>query len=174
MMVYPLILTVVAPISGYLSDKIGSEFLTFLGISFTAVGLIFMSTLNEYSTIGVMMIFVSILSLGNGLFQSPNTSLVMSTVPKHKLGIAGSVNALVRNVGMVFGVSFSTTLLYNRMSYKIGYKVSSFLQGREDVFIYGMRIVYISAAIICVIGALTTALRLYQKRRSKKELSKVA
>ncbi|KGK84248.1 MFS transporter [Clostridium sp. HMP27] len=174
MMVYPLILTVVAPISGYLSDKIGSEFLTFLGISFTAVGLIFMSTLNEYSTIGVMMIFVSILSLGNGLFQSPNTSLVMSTVPKHKLGIAGSVNALVRNVGMVFGVSFSTTLLYNRMSYKIGYKVSSFVQGREDVFIYGMRIVYISAAIICVIGALTTALRLYQKRRSKKELSKVA
>lgn len=174
MMVYPLILTVVAPISGYLSDKIGSEFLTFVGISFTAVGLIFMSTLNEYSTIGVMMIFVSILSLGNGLFQSPNTSLVMSTVPKHKLGIAGSVNALVRNLGMVFGVSFSTTLLYNRMSYKIGYKVSSFVQGREDVFIYGMRIVYISAAIICAIGALTTALRLYQKRRSKKELSKVA
>lgn len=174
MMVYPLILTVVAPISGYLSDKIGSEFLTFIGISLTAVGLIFMSTLNEYSTIGVMMIFVSILSLGNGLFQSPNTSLVMSTVPKHKLGIAGSVNALVRNVGMVFGVSFSTTLLYNRMSYKIGYKVSSFVQGREDVFIYGMRIVYISAAIICAVGALTTAGRLYQRRKHEKGLSQVA
>jgi hypothetical protein len=98
----------------------------------------------------------------------------MSTVPKHNLGIAGSVNALVRNVGMVFGVSFSTTLLYNRMSYKIGYKVSSFVQGREDVFVYGMRIVYISAAIICAVGALTTAFRLYQRRKHKKELSEVA
>ena len=31
-MIFPLILTVVAPISGHLSDKIGSEVLTFIGL----------------------------------------------------------------------------------------------------------------------------------------------
>lgn len=164
MTVYPLILSIVAPVSGYLSDRMGSELLTFIGLLFTIAGLSLMSTLNQNSAIITMVVYVSILSIGNGLFQSPNNSLVMSTVPKHKLGIAGSVNALVRNLGIVFGVSFSTTLLYNRMSYKIGYKVSGFIQGREDVFVYGMRIVYLSAALICAVGALLTALRLYQKK----------
>jgi EmrB/QacA subfamily drug resistance transporter len=104
MMVYPLILSVVAPASGYLSDKIGSEFLTFLGLMFTSIGLFLMSTLNQYSSLLTMGIFIAVMSLGNGLFQSPNNSLIMSTVPKNKLGIAGSVNALIRNLGMVVGI----------------------------------------------------------------------
>lgn len=165
MMVYPLILTIVAPISGYLSDKIGSEFLTFIGLIFTSIGLFLMSTLNEHSTLWVMSMFIAIMSVGNGLFQSPNNSLVMSTVPRNKLGIAGSINALVRNLGMVFGISLSTTMLYNRMSHKIGYHVTNYVAGREDVFIYGMRWVYISAAIICIVGAAITAARLYNKKK---------
>lgn len=172
MMVYPLILSVVAPISGHLSDKIGSEFLTFLGLMFTSAGLLMMSTLNEMTPLWTMVIFIGIMSLGNGLFQSPNTSLIMSTVPKNKLGIAGSVNALIRNLGMIVGISYSTTLLYNRMSYKIGYRVSNFIEGRSDVFVYGMRYVYITAALICLTGAAITAFRLYGSRQKKRELQK--
>lgn len=164
LMIYPLILAVVAPVSGYISDIIGSEFLTFLGLSLTSTGLFFMSTLDQHSKIWLLIVFVAIMSVGNGLFQSPNNSLIMSSVPMNRLGIAGSVNALVRNLGMVFGISFATTLLYNRMSYKLGYNVNSFIAGQEEAFIYGMRVVYISAAIICAIGALLTAYRLYKKR----------
>lgn len=165
MMVYPLVLSVVAPISGYLSDKIGSELLTFIGLLFTIVGLLLMATLNEHSNLRVMMVFLAIMSVGGGLFQSPNNSLVMSTVPKNKLGIAGSINALVRNLGMVLGVALATTLLYNRMSYKIGYRVVNYVEGREDVFIFGMRYVYLIAAAICAVGAVLTALRLYSKKQ---------
>ena len=103
------------------------------------------------------------------MFQSPNNSLVMSTVPRNKLGIAGSINALVRNLGMVLGISLSTTMLYNRMSYKIGYHVTNFVEGREHVFIYGMRWVYICASIICMIGAAITATRLYNKKKQMQE-----
>lgn len=152
MTVYPITLSLVAPISGYLSDKIGSKILTLSGLVFVTIGFIFMSSLRETSSLCVILISVAILGMGNGLFQSPNNSLVMSTVPKHKLGIAGSVNALVRNLGFIFGVSASTSILYNRMSYKIGYKVLSYIPGREDVFIYAMRVVYISAAVICAFG----------------------
>ena len=104
------------------------------------------------------------MSIGNGLFQSPNNSLIMSTVPRNKLGIAGSVNALVRNLGMVCGIALSTTLLYSGMSNKLGYKVTDYVVGRNDVFVYGMRIVYITAATICMIGAILTALRLFSKK----------
>lgn len=164
MIAFPVVLSIVAPVSGYLSDKIGSELLTFLGLLFTSAGLFLMSTLNQYSNLWVLTFFVVIMSIGNGLFQSPNNSLIMSTVPKNKLGIAGSVNALVRNLGMVFGISLSTTLLYNRMSHKIGYHVVNYVEGRDDVFVYGMRYVYITAAVICASGALLTALRLYKSK----------
>ena len=163
MMTFPLILSVVAPLSGYLSDKIGSEFLTLLGLVLTSTGLFLMSTLNEHSALPTLIVFVVIMSIGNGLFQSPNNSLIMSTVPRNMLGIAGSINALIRNIGMVFGISLSTILLYDRMSSKLGYHVANYVPGREDAFIYGMRGVYISAAVICALGALLTAYRLYGK-----------
>ncbi|WP_411680330.1 MFS transporter [Clostridium thailandense] len=167
MMVSPIVLSVVAPCSGYLSDKIGSEILTLIGLAFTSLGLLLISTLNEKSSVIMFVTYIVIMTLGNGMFQSPNNSLVMSTVPKDKLGIAGSVNSLIRNLGMVIGTSLATLLLYNRMSHKIGYRVIDYVKGRDDVFIYGMRCVYISAAAMCVIGVIITALRLYNSKKLK-------
>lgn len=163
LMIYPLILSVVAPVSGNLSDKIGSEILTFIGLLCTSLGLFMMSTLNENTNLISMILFIGTMSIGNGLFQSPNNSLVMSTVAKDKLGIAGSINALIRNLGMVCGIALATTLLYSMMSSKIGYRVTDYVVGRNDVFIYGMRTVYITAGVISLFGALLTFLRLRRK-----------
>jgi EmrB/QacA subfamily drug resistance transporter len=164
LMLYPLLLSVVAPLSGHLSDKIGSEILTFIGLVLISIGLFFMHTLNENSSQITMLIFIAIMSIGMGLFQSPNNSLIMSTVSKDKLGIAGSINALIRNLGMVCGIALATTLLYSRMSSKIGYRVTDYVEGRNDVFIYGMKAVYIAATIICFIGAILTFIRLMGRR----------
>jgi EmrB/QacA subfamily drug resistance transporter len=167
MIVSPLVLSVVAPFSGHLSDKIGSEILTLIGLTLTSLGLFLISTLNESSPVIMLILFIIIMSTGNGMFQSPNNSLVMSTVSKDKLGIAGSVNALIRNLGMVFGTSLATSLLYNRMSSKAGYRVVDYIEGRDDIFIYGMRCVYISAAILCVVGAIITGIRLYNSKKEQ-------
>lgn len=160
MMTYPLLLSFAAPVSGHLSDKLGSEKLTFAGLILISAGLFCMSTLNEHSSIAIMVLFIAIMAIGNGLFQSPNNSLVMSTVPRDKLGIAGSINSLIRNVGMVCGIALSTTLLYGMMSSKLGYRVTDYVAGKNDVFIYGMRIVYITAGCICLAGAALTFWRM--------------
>ena len=163
MMAYPLILMVVAPVSGHLSDKIGSEILTFIGLVFTSVGLFSMSFLNENSAVITMVSLIGIMSVGMGLFQSPNNSLIMSTVSRDKLGVAGSINALVRNVGMVCGIALATTLLYGMMSSRLGYRVTDYIPGRNDAFLYGMNIVYITASAICMLGAVLTFFRLKRK-----------
>lgn len=168
MTIYPLIVAVVAPASGYLSDKIGSEILTLAGLILTSIGLFLLSTLTAERTLVAMAFFIAAMSLGNGLFQSPNNSLIMSTVPREKLGIGGSVNALVRNLGMVCGILLANTLLYGLMSAKLGYPVNGYVEGKNEAFIYGMQIVYIVAAGICLIGALITAIRLVQRRKEKK------
>lgn len=169
MTIYPLVLALAAPASGYLSDKIGSEVLTMIGLSLTSVGLFLMATLNETPIYWVMGLFIGIMSLGNGLFQSPNNSLVMSMVPQEKLGIGGSVNALVRNIGMVVGIALSTSILYGAMSAKIGRHVTGYVPGRNDAFIYGMRLAYIAAAVICLVGAAITAFRLFGRKKQQAE-----
>ncbi|MBN1051874.1 MFS transporter [Clostridium botulinum] len=168
MMGYPIVLTIIAPLSGYLADKIGSKILTLSGLLVSAIGLFAMTTLNEQSSFLIIISVISIVALGNGIFQSPNNTLVMSSVEKSKLGIAGGINALIRNLGFVFGVSFSTTILYNRMSYKIGYRVLDYVEGRGDVFIYGMKWVYALAAIGCIIGFIISLIDKLQIRHVQK------
>lgn len=163
MMIYPVLLTIISPFSGYLSDKIGSEVLTFIGLIFIGIGMSLMSTLNESSSIQAIFIYISMIAIGNGLFLPPNNSLIMSSAPNDKLGIAGSINAFVRNLGQSAGVSMATLLLYSLMSIKMGKKVLGYIEGRNDVFVFAMKYVYISATFICFIGIVLTAIRL--KRR---------
>ena len=169
LMAYPLILMVVAPISGILSDKIGSELLTFIGLTVGSIGLFLMGTLNDNSKIIMMIVFIAVMSAGMGIFQSPNNLLVMSTITKDKLGIAGSINALVRNVGMASGIALSTTLLYTKMSSKIGYRVTDFVSGRNDAFLYGMKWVYMTAGAVCLIGAAVTFYRMHKSSINSRE-----
>lgn len=165
MMFYPIILSIVAPISGNLSDKIGSEFLTFIGLIISVIALLLMSTLKVNTPIYILLIFIALMSVGNGLFQSPNNSLIMSTVPKDKLGIAGSVNAFMRNLGMVTGISIATTILYSMMSIKIGHKVTGYIPGENQAFVYGMKYAYLVAALFCIIGGVLTGIRLFNRKK---------
>ena len=160
MMAYPIILMVVAPVSGHISDKMGSQVLTLVGLLMISAGLAMMATLGGVARPLSILLYIALMSVGMGLFQSPNNSLIMSTVPLNKLGIAGSISALVRNMGMVSGIALATTLLYSMMSLRVGYPVTDYLPGRSDAFLYGMRIVYLTAAAISLCGAGLTFVRM--------------
>jgi MFS family permease len=149
MMFYPIILFVTAPLSGYLSDKIGCKYLTLAGLFINVISLILLSFLDLHSSVPHIVALLALIGFGNGLFQSPNTNQIMSAVPKNKLGVAGGVNALIRNLGLVFGLSVSTSILYFTMSQKAGYKMLGIVAGQEAIFIYGMKIVYLIVAIEC-------------------------
>lgn len=155
----PIILAIVGPISGYVSDKIGSEKISFIGLTIFAIGILLVSIFKERSSLLLVGIIIGTVSIGNAMFQSPNNSLVMSTVDKKKLGIAGSVNGLVRNLGNTTGVALSTGILYSLMSSKIGYTVKGYVDGRADAFIYGMKYVFIVLAVICLSGIILSAKR---------------
>jgi hypothetical protein len=104
-----------------------------------------------------------VMAIGNGFFQPSNNYLIMSSAPKNKLGIAGSVNSLVRNFGQVVGVTLGTTILYSLMSYKIGYHITTYVFKRDDVFVFGMKGVYITLSIFCLVGVLVTVSRAVNK-----------
>lgn len=116
MSAFPIVMAFVAPISGHISDRIGPVILTTSGLTIIALGLLYLTTVSAASTVWQILPGPLLMGLGSGLFQSPNNSSVMSSVPKTKLGLAGGLNALVRNLGMVVGIAVSVTLFENRQA----------------------------------------------------------
>ncbi|WP_313640192.1 MFS transporter [Paenibacillus sp.] len=171
LMLLPICMVVVAPISGALSDKIGSEFLTFAGLVVMVIAQFGLAELHEGSSVVLVGVWIAMLGIGSGLFQSPNNSLVMSKVPRTQLGSAGSVNSLVRNVGMVVGITIATTILFHVMSSEAGYRVTGLVPGQPELFISGMHVVFMTSASICFVAALLTGWRMVSARSARVQTS---
>lgn len=77
---------------------------------------------------------LALFGLGTGLFQSPNNTAVMSSVPKARLGIAGGVLTTTRNLGMVLGIAFGASVFTAR--YQV--HLSQLLLGQPKQFSDGL------------------------------------
>ena len=77
--------------------------------------------------------------------------------------------ALARNLGMVFGISIATTVLFSAMSYRYGQHVTTYLTQRPDIFIYGMHLSFIVSLLICLVATTITGVRLWRKKRLANE-----
>ncbi|WP_225356642.1 MFS transporter [Secundilactobacillus pentosiphilus] len=163
LMAFPIVQVIVAPMAGALSDRIGPELITFCGLILILLSQIGYMLTDLGTPLWLFTAIVGCVGLGNGIFQAPNNTIVMNSVAPQDLGIAGGMNALVRNLGMVVGISFATTVLFAGMSHDKGTKVTTYLKGQPDVFIYGMHIVFLIAAVICAIAALITGYRLIKR-----------
>ncbi|MGL4989908.1 MAG: MFS transporter [Sarcina sp.] len=168
MMVFPIALIITGPLSGAISDKIRKEILPLFGFAISTIGFILIGTIKATTPLYIVIFFLFIMGIGSGIFQSPMNSIVMSSVDKTKLGIAGSVNSLVRNLGMIIGITFGTSLLYSLMSKKLGFTVRGFIPGHSTAFVSSMDIVFFVSAVLCVIGFISV-LSIYLTNNKKKE-----
>lgn len=169
--VIPLITAVMGPVSGTVSDHIGSELPTMIGLIFTTLGLALMTMLGINTSIATIILFLAVIAVGSALFQSPNNSLVMGSVSREELGLVGSLAGLVRNMGMSVGITAGTSLLYSRMSDMAGYRVTNYIPGQPDIFLYGLHAVYIMLAGIVLIGAVLTIVRfVYARKQERKQI----
>jgi len=164
LMTFPIVQVVVAPIAGSISDRIGPEILTFIGlvlISISQVGYM-LSTLA--TPLWVFMFFIGLVGFGNGVFMAPNNSIVMSSVPMRDLGVAGGVNALAREMGMVVGISIATTVLFSAMGHYAGHKVTAYLPAHPEIFISGMHVAFMVSLAICLVASVITGWRLFSRQ----------
>ncbi|ABB13668.1 MFS transporter [Carboxydothermus hydrogenoformans] len=157
MSVHPLLTMIVAPLSGSLSDKIGSKVLAPLGMTVMALGLFALSRLNSETTVGIIILSLMLIGLGSAIFQSPNNSTIMGSVPKNRLGTASGFLATMRNVGMVMGVAVAGAVFTGRRTYYLTYylqnhytkelaTVKAFVLAFREAFLVGAFIALLSAA----------------------------
>lgn len=163
---YPLTSAVVSPLSGWLSDKISFRPLTVAGLTLSTVLLFILATVNENTSYVHLALIMSLLGAGGAIFQSPNNSSIMGSVPKQQLGIAGGINALFRNLGMVTGTtlsvlifSFSTKMNFSSLSGKALTDSSLFLRGFEIVTVFAGLV-----SLLAVLVSLRRAFKVRPKR----------
>ena len=116
MMVDPLGLGIVAPISGILSDRFGTRIATIVGLTVTTIGCLTLGALNMGTSQAGFILHMVPVGIGMGLFMSPNNSAIMGAVPKERLGITSGLANLTRLLGQttglpLMGALFSTTVL---------------------------------------------------------------
>ncbi|MHB9090259.1 MAG: DHA2 family efflux MFS transporter permease subunit, partial [Chloroflexota bacterium] len=113
----PLVMSIVAPFSGSLSDRFGSRILSTLGLGIASLGLLSISFLDADSSYETIVIRLMLLGLGVGLFGSPNTNALLSALPPNKMGVASGMMATMRNLGMVLGTAVAGAVWTGRMAY---------------------------------------------------------
>lgn len=158
----PIMTILITPVSGMLSDKIDSRYLSSLGMLVVAIGMFLLSTLNINSTPIQSSLFLMLIGLGNGSFQTPNNSSIMGSVPEDRRGIASGMLATMRNIGMVLGTAIAGAVFtgqQNHFNTVLKLKGISGEALRVQSFTGAFHITYMMASCLALIGVAASLTR---------------
>ena len=117
MLAVALMTTLAAPVTGRLSDRIGTAGLSSLGLALEGIGLWMISRLDAQADYLSAAFALGVVGLGLGVFQAPNMSFVMGAVPRREQGVAGSIDNMMRTLGIVFGATGASMLFDRRRKF---------------------------------------------------------
>jgi EmrB/QacA subfamily drug resistance transporter len=106
----PLTLALVAPLSGTLADRLGSRWLSPVGLAIACFGLFLVSQVNAQSSTLDIIWRLAVTGVGQGLFQSPNTRTMMGAAPRNEQGEASGLLATGRVIGQSMSVALTGTI----------------------------------------------------------------
>lgn len=146
LMAQPVMMALLSPIAGRLSDRIEPRLLATAGMSITVIGVLIFARIGPDT--GLPFIVANLILLGTGfaLFSSPNMSAIMGTVEKRYYGLASGTVATMRLLGQMFSMAMATVVL-------------ALIVGREvitpdnyDLFLKSMHTVFTISALLCLTG----------------------
>ena len=111
LIVSPVIMAVLSPVMGRLSDKYSPYLMSSAGMGLCAAALALFAFLPEKSSLFRIMGTLALSGIGFALFTSPNTNAVMASVDKADYGIASSVLATMRSIGHTTSMAIVTLVV---------------------------------------------------------------
>ncbi|CAN5604080.1 MFS transporter [soil metagenome] len=155
---------VASPLAGIWADRRGSRALAAGGMVVSAIGLALMTTLQADSPYWQAGLWMTIVGVGSGMFNSPNTAAMMGTVPARHRGIAAGARMMLQNTGAVISIAFVlaivTAAVPKDVLLKIFSGISSGLDPAAlDPFIHNMHVALWVLAISSMVGAGVSMMR---------------
>ena len=105
MSVWALVVALMAPVAGPLSDRYPSAILGGIGLGILSLGMLGLGALGADVPFGAMALCMALCGVGFGLFQSPNLRAIMASAPPHRTSGASGMVALARLTGQASGAA---------------------------------------------------------------------
>ncbi len=153
-----------SPIAGAFADRHGSRGLAAAGMLVSAAALALMTTLQAHSPYWQSTLWLLLVGIGSGMFNSPNTAAMMGAVPSHRRGIAAGARTMLQNTGAVISIAFVLAIVTAAVPKPVLFKIFSGLaSGLSDAklapFIANMHTALWVLAATSVVGAVVSLLR---------------
>ncbi len=156
---------IVGPLSGRLSDRVGSRVLAPVGLGISALGLLGLSTVGPSTPYWLLSIFMALMGGGSGFFVSPNTNAIMSSVPAQMRGAAAGILSMLNNTGqmlsiaIVFPLALSAVPMVAMMHVFIYGGGMSQFPAALNTFLHGVHLAFLVSFALSVIAMIVAVLR---------------
>ncbi len=104
---WPLVVAVMAPIAGRLSDRHHAGGLGGVGLALLGIGMALLATLPANPSIPNILWRIALCGVGFGFFQAPNMKAIMTSAPPGRAGGASSIVATARLTGQTTGAALA-------------------------------------------------------------------
>ena len=115
-------------------------------MAFSATGLFLLVFLVESTPLWYLVVCLVVLGIGLGLFSSPNTNAIMSSVEKRYYGVASGMNGTMRLLGQMLSMGIAMMLF-------------ALLIGRVEItpeyypqFVSSMHYTFVLFMVLCIVG----------------------
>jgi EmrB/QacA subfamily drug resistance transporter len=168
---FSLVIVFLAPLGGWLGDRLGSRLLCTGGAVLTLVSMLFLSHLGADAGVVSVMIPLVLLGVGWALFQAPNLSAIFSAVGPRYVGAVSGISLTSANIANALGVAVGSVLFFRWLNYYGlgGSVVPAYTQWTEnpEVFIKAFQNSWRVIAGLTVISIVASAMRGIDKRTGK-------
>lgn len=166
---------VVAPVSGWLADRIGARVLATAGAAVMGISLIgFSATISLTTPYPVIAFWLLVAGAGNGLFNSPNTSAIMGSVIPQDRGIAAGTRTMLLNTGNVFSIGMVLALVAATVPPAVMLAIFSGQPASVGAlsltsFLHGLSLAFSAMALMAFVSAALSFLRESNQPQALKE-----
>lgn len=142
----PLMMTILSPFAGKLSDRIEPRKLATAGMLISAIGLFMLAFIGQQTSVYMIVTVLIIMGIGFGLFSSPNMNTIMSSVDKKQLGIASGTSSTMRVVGQMMSMMIATLI------FSLYFSGVHIQEVDNTLFTSSIRLLFIISGLICLVG----------------------
>lgn len=161
----PLGMFALSPVSGWLSDHIGSRLPSTLGLLLSGIGILGMGfTVDVGASYPLLAVWLALTGAGAGLFNSPNASSIMTSVSAAQRGAASGIRMLLAFMGSMISIAFVLAIVTSSLPQSVMLRIFSgvtagLATSQVTPFIVGMRIALVVLGIVSLVSAPLSLLR---------------
>jgi EmrB/QacA subfamily drug resistance transporter len=166
----PIVMSVIAPLSGSLSDRFGTRLITVIGLVILLGGYYALGSLNAETTAAGYLLRLLPIGIGMGVFQSPNNSAIMGAVIRERLGIASGLLSVTRVLGQTTGIAVLGALWASRVMAQTGTILSGGATiAPPDAQVAGLQDTFAVVLLLMVVAIVLSTWGLVQERRLRRQ-----